>query len=106
MTHTGKTKWSYCLDKMTPKQFNKLKVGDLLKIQQGPDRAMFVRHASMMSVFDVLPHPDSVFVVVNVELDMNETRVMTARAHYISGLGATGEAIITPHFAYGFTFAK
>lgn len=90
---------------MTPKNFNKLKVGDLLRIQKGPGMVSFIRNANMMSVFDVLPHPDSVFVIVDVRRDLFDPvqiRVASIRAHYTSGMGAIGNAIITPHFAYGF----
>ena len=97
---------------MTPKKFNNLKVGDLLKIQKDhvSSAVSFIRSANMMSVFDVLPHPDSVFVIVDVRsierIDTVPTKITSVRAHYTSGLGAIGHAIITPDFAYGFELVE
>lgn len=94
---------------MTPKKFNNLKVGDLLRIQKGDGMPSFIRGANMMSVFDVFPHPDSVFVIVDVRRDLfdpAQTGTASIHAHYSSGLGAIGRAIITPHFAYGFDLVE
>lgn len=90
---------------MTLTQFSSLKTGDLLFLDTEQKGLFeFVRNARMMSVFNVSPHRDSVFLVTEIERRPGPARdvVSVVRAHYVGGTGAVGEAIISAHFAHGF----
>ena len=103
MTHIGKTKWSYCLDKMSPKQFYGIKEGDLLVFGKKRDYNNWVFNARMFGSLNVSPSRSTVYLVTEI---FGERGTAYVHAHYVGVEGKIGEAVITLQNSDAFEFVN